>query len=223
MRNAKLIIAVAAATLLIAACGGKSAEEELLEQILESGGEDIGEIELDTDGDGNVTMSIEGEDGETVNINTSDGDGDDINIVVEGEDGEEMTITGSGDDEEMTITVEGEDGGSMTIGGGEVPAGFGVPVADGGTVIMSMIVDEGGTVTLIYPGNAYAQLVAFYTSQLPSDGDVMKSEGTYEDGDGTHRNTTWIGDTFMVSIDDCLGLESDSLDSVCATLTDFGE
>ncbi len=221
MRNAKLIIALVALMLLIASCGGKSAEEELLEQIIESSGEDIGDVQINTDGDGNVSMNVEGDDGESVNINTS-GDGDDINIVVEGDDGEEMTITGSGDDEEMTITVEGEDGGSMTIGGGDVPEDFGVPVAEGGEVIMSMLMDEGGTVTLIYPASAYDELVAFYTSQLPSGDNVMKSESTYEDGDGTHRNTLWVGDTFMVSIDDCIGMESNTLDSVCTTLTDFG-
>ncbi|MDJ0952654.1 MAG: hypothetical protein QNJ81_03140 [Acidimicrobiia bacterium] len=219
MRNTKVIVALVAFVLLVAACGGKSAEEELLEQILESGGEDIGSVGIDTDSDGNVSINVEGDDGEDVSISASD-DGDDVNITVEGEDGEEVTITG--DDDEFTITVEGDDGGSMTFGGGEVPEDMTLPVPDGGEVVTSMSMEDGAMVTLTFPIAAYGQLVAFYESELPSGDDVYKTESTYTDDDGTHRSTTWMGDTFLVSIDDCFGMESTSLDSVCVTLNEFG-
>ena len=101
MRNRKLIIAIASLMLLLAACGGNSVEEEILEQMLENSGEDIGDIDIDTSGDG-----------------------DNFNMTVEGEDGEEITITGGGDDEEFTVTMEGEDGGTMSIGGGDIPDGL---------------------------------------------------------------------------------------------------
>ncbi len=220
MRNRKLIVALGALMLLLAACGGQSAEEELLEQILESGGDDIGSVEIDTDGDGSVSINVEGEDGGEVNIST-DGDGDDVNITVEGDDGEEVTITGSGDDEDFTITVEGEDGGTMTFGGGEIPEDLSLPVPEGGTVITSMTMEGGASVALIFPQSAYEQLVAFYEGALPADDSVTKSEATYTDSDGDHRSTSWIGDSWMVMIDDCYGMESNALDSACVTLNEF--
>lgn len=198
MRNTKLVVAIATLMLLLAACGGNTVEEEILEQMLENSGEGIGEIDIDT----------------------SDG-GDNFNMTVEGEDGEEITITGGGDDEEFSVTVEGEDGGTMSIGGGDIPEGLTLPVVDGGDVLTSFVSDQDMSVMLLYPGAAYEQLVAFYEGQLPSGEDVYKSENTFTDDDGEHRSISWIGDSFMVSLQDCEGPETNALDSVCVNLTQF--
>ncbi|MCP3995707.1 MAG: hypothetical protein GY722_11665 [bacterium] len=222
MRNTRLVVAIAALMLLVAACGGKTAEEELLEQILENSGEDIGDVQINTDDDGNITIEMEGEDGEDISINTNDDGDDNVNITVEGEDGEEMTITGGGDDEEFTVTVEGEDGGTMSIGGGEIPDGLTLPVADGGDVLTSFVSDQDMSVMLIYPGAAYDQIAAFYEAQLPSGEDVFKSENSFTDDEGEHRSISWIGDSFMVSVQDCEGPDSNELDSACVNLTQFG-
>jgi len=220
MRKMRLIALVAVLMLLAVACGGKSAEEELLEQIIESSGDEVGDVNVNTDGDGNVSIQVEGEDGETINITGSeDGDGD-VNMVIEGEDGEEMTITG--DDDEMTVTVEGEDGGSMTIGGGDIPEGFTVPVAPGGEVMMSMVMEGSGSVHLSYPGGSYDQLIAFYDGALTIGDDGYRGETSWSDDTGNYRSTSWIGDTFMVDVSDC-AVESDAPDSVCVTLSQFEE
>ncbi len=220
MKNARLIVALVALMLLAAACGGKSAEEELLEQILESSGEDIGDVEINTDGDGNLNLTIEGEDGESINI-TGSGNEDSVNINVEGEDGENLSITGGGDDEEFTITVDGEDGGTMTIGSGEIPEGFELPVPDGGDVVTSFVSGQDMAISLIYPGAAYDQLVAFYESQLPSGDDVFKSSSSFSDADGEHQGPTWIGDNFLVTVTDCQGMDSNEYDSTCVQLNQF--
>ena len=220
MRNMRLIALVAVLMVLVVACGGKSAEEELLEQIIESSGEDIGDVDVNTDGDGNVSIQMEGEDGETISITGDDNGDGDVNVVVEGDDGEQMTITG--DDDEMTVTVEGEDGGSMTVGGGDIPEGFTLPVLDGGEVLMSMVMEGAGSVHLAYPGGSYDQLVAFYDDALTLGEDGYRGENSWTDDSGTHRSTSWIGDTFIVDVSDC-PLESEATDGVCVTLSQFEE
>jgi len=67
------------------------------------------------------------------------------------------------EDGNVKIEIESEDGeASVVIGGGEVPDGFPIPIADGGTV---MAVGEQGseaTVSLSYDGSDYDSVKAFY-------------------------------------------------------------
>jgi hypothetical protein len=204
-----------ALVLVVAACGGKTAEEEILEQIIENSGEDIGDVDIDTD-DGTLSIDVEGEDGGEVNISTS-GDDDEFNVTIEGEDGDgDVTITGTGDDQEMTITVEGEDGGTMTIGGGEVPETLTLPVPDGGNVVSSMEMEDGAMVILIYPLAAFDGLVAFYDDALPPGATKQ------EVNSGGQRSTSWLGDEFIVDVSTCEGLETNELDSACVTVNQFG-
>ncbi len=70
MRNIRLVVAAAALMLFVTACGGQSAEEKLLEEVLENSGEDIGDVDISTDDDGNMSISVEGNDGEDINIST---------------------------------------------------------------------------------------------------------------------------------------------------------
>lgn len=188
MKNARLLIVISALVLLIAACGGKSAEEELLEQILENSGEDIGDLDIDL--------------GE-------DGDGD-FSLNVTGDDGEDVSITGSGDDDDFTLTVEGEDGETMTIGGGEVPDGLELPVAPGGEVTTSISGGSEIIVVLQYANGDYDQLVSFYDSELNvASDDVEKSETSFSTEDGTFRNAYYApasGDAWTVTVGDCIGL-----------------
>lgn len=217
MRNSKAIITLVVFMLLVAACGGKSAEEELLEQIIESSGEDIGEVNIDTDSDGGVNISVEGDDGETINI-TGGSEDDDVNFTIEGEDGEGISVSGSGDDEEFTITVEGEDGGTMTIGSGDIPEGFELPVPDGGEIVTSFVSGQDMSLTVMYPAAAYDQLVSFYEDRLPSGADITTTDSSYTDDEGTHRSNSWFGNDFFVTITDCTGMVSNELDSVCVGL-----
>lgn len=185
MRNAKLLVAFSALLLLLAACGGQSAEDELLEQILENSGDDIGDVNIDL-----------GEDGEGFNLN------------VTGEDGEDVSISGSGNDDEMTITVEGEDGGTMTFGGGEIPEGLQIPVPPGGEVQSSIVSNDEMLVSIAYPGDSYDEIVTFYDGQLDADSDaVEKTETSFSTEEGTFRNVYYgpsEGSDWTVTVGDCM-------------------
>ncbi len=186
MKNTRLLIVIAAFVLLVAACGGKSAEEELLEQILENSGEDIGNVDINL--------------GE---------DGDEFNLTVEGEDGEDVSISG-GNDDDFSITVEGEDGETMTFGGGEIPEALELPVAPGGEVQSSITSNDEVLVSLQYTAGDFDQLVAFYDSELNADSDdVDRSETSFTTEDGTFRNVYYApasGSDWTVTVGDCIGL-----------------
>ena len=198
MKNKRLLIALFALMLLAAGCGGQSAEEALLEEILENSGEDIGNVD----------------------INTDDGD---FSLNIEGEDGEDISISGGGDDDDFTMTVEGEDGETFSFGGGEIPEGLQVPIADGGDVISSFSSNSDKSVTLNYPASEFDQLVSFYDSQLGSGDSVSRFESSYSTDDGNMRNVSWTDDdegNWNVSVGDCYGTGGD-LDSVCVTIFEF--
>ncbi len=197
MRRTRIVIVISALALLAAACGGQSAEEELVERILESGGEDIGDIDIDTGGDGDFSISFEGEDGE------------------------DISVTGSGDDEDFEITVEGDEGETMTFGGGDIPDGLTVPVPDGGEVTMSLTSDQDISVALQYPQGAFDQLVAFYDSNLDASSDsVDRFESTMSMEQGTIRTVNWNETDYAwsVNVSDCISAASGELDATCVTI-----
>lgn len=198
MSYKRLAVVFVSLLLVVAACGGKSAEEELLEQIIESGGDDISDIDISSD------------DGE-------------FNLSIEGEDGEDVSISGSGDDDDFEITVEGEDGETMTFGGGEVPEGLDLPVAPGGDVQTSMTSNDEAFVSLEYPNGNFDQLVAFYDDALNAGSDeVEKSETSFTTEDGTFRNVFYNpdGGDWAVTVGDCIGLGDGS---ICVTLMQYSE
>lgn len=194
MKNTRLVIALFALMLLAAACGGQSAEEALLEEILENSGEDIGDIDINTD-DGNFNISVEGEDGEDINI------------------------TGGGDDDEFSITVEGEDGETMTFGGGEVPDGLQTPIPDGGNVASTFSTGQDMSVSLNYPGSSFDQLVSFYDDRLDTGGSDNRFESSFTTEDGTFRSVVWSADdgSWTVNVSDCFGINGD-LDNACVSI-----
>ena len=197
MRNTRFVIAVSAFALLVTACGGQSAEEELLEQILENSGEDIGDIDIDTGGDGEFSINIQGEDGE------------------------DISVSGGGDDENFEITVEGEDGETMTFGGGEIPEDLSVPIPDGGEVTMSLTSGQDISVALQYPPSEFDRIIEFYDSNLDVDSDsVDRFESSYSTEEGTVRSVNWneSGYGFTVTVSDCYGSTSSELDAVCVTV-----
>lgn len=193
MRNFKLIATVAVLVLVVAACGGQSAEEALLEEILENSGEDIGDID----------------------INTDDGE---FSINVEGEDGEDISISSSGDGDDAEVTIEGDDGEVMVIGGGEIPDGLELPVAPGGFVQTAITSGTEVIAALQYEGGDYDELVAFYDSEL-GGGDFERSETSFTTEDGTFRNVYWISEdgNTNVTVGDCIGQ-----DGICVNLIQSG-
>lgn len=197
MRIARLVIAGSALVLLISACGGQSAEEALLEEILENSGEDIGDIDIGSGDDG------------------------DFSINIQGEDGEDISVTGSGDDGNFEITVEGDEGETMTFGGGDIPEGLTVPVPDGGEVTMSLTSDQDISVALQYPQSAFDQVVAFYDSNLDSSSDsVDRYESTMSTEQGTVRSVNWNEKAYawVVTVSDCYGSGSSELNAACLTI-----
>ncbi len=198
MNKSRLFIVVSAFALLVTACGGQSAEEELLEQILENSGEDIGDIDIDT----------------------GSGDGD-FSINIQGEDGEEISVSGGGDDENFEITVEGEDGETMTFGGGEIPEDLSVPVPDGGEVTMSLTSGQDISVALQYPPSEFDRIIQFYDSNFDVDSDsIDRFESSYSTEDGTVRSVNWNESDygFTVTVSDCYGSSSSELDAVCVSV-----
>jgi hypothetical protein len=197
MRRTRIVIVISALALVAAACGGQSAEEELVERILESGGEDIGDVDIDTGGDGEFSINIQGEDGE------------------------DISVTGSGDDEDFEITVEGDEGETMTFGGGDIPDGLTVPVPDGGEVTMSLASAQDISVALQYPQSDYDRVVSFYDGTFDSDSDsVDRYESTYSTEDGTVRSVNWNESDYdwTVTVSDCFGSASGEMDAVCVTV-----
>jgi hypothetical protein len=197
MRRTRFVIAVAVLALAAAACGGQSAEEELVEQLIESSGENIGDVDIDTGGDGEFSINIQGEDGE------------------------DISVTGSGDDEDFQFTVEGEDGETMSFGGGEIPEGLSVPVPDGGEVTMSLASAQDISVALQYPQSDYDRVVSFYDGTFDSDSDsVDRYESTYSTEDGTVRSVNWneSGYGWTVTVSDCFGSASGEMNAVCVTV-----
>jgi hypothetical protein len=124
------------------------------------------------------------------------------------------------DDGSFEITIE-EDGESITIGGGEIPEGLTVPVPSGGDVVGAASSDTDISVSLMFPGDQYDDLVAQYQSWADGSGEeVAKSESTY-DSDGTEiRNVSWSTNSgsVFVTVSDCISVESGEFDSACVTI-----
>lgn len=199
VRNTKLAAVVAALLLVATACGGQSAEEALLEEILENSGEDIGDIDINTD-DGEFSINIEGEDGEDVNVSSS------------------------GSDDDVEITIEGEDGEVMTIGGGDIPDGLDLPIPDGGEVLTSITSGSDVLATISYEGDRFDELVAFYDAEINSDSDeISRNETSFTTEDGTFRSVNWADNdgTFFVSVADCTGIGGE-IGAVCVTVNQIG-
>jgi hypothetical protein len=124
------------------------------------------------------------------------------------------------DDGTFEFTIE-EDGESITIGGGEVPEGLTVPVPPGGDVVGAATSDNDVSVSLMYPGDQYADLVAQYQSWADgSDQEVSKSESTYESDGQEIRSVSWSTDngSVYVSVADCISVETGEFDSACVTI-----
>ena len=192
MKNTRLVIVVSALVLLIAACGGKSAEEELLEQILEN--EDLGNVD--------------------VNL----GNDDEFNLNFEGEGGEDVSVSGGGSGEDFEITIEGEDGESMTIGSGDIPPELTFPSLDGGSVGSTFVTGSDVSVVLQYPQSQFDQLVEFYDSSV----DGERNESTFSSEDGTFRNVFYYSEdgAWNVIVADCVDFASGEFDAVCVTLAE---
>lgn len=217
MRNVRIVLLAIALVALLAACGGKSAEEELLEQLAENAGADISNVDIGGSGD-DFDMTIEGEDGETINI-SGNGEGDDFEMTVEGEDGS-ASFSASGDG--GTVVIEGEDGETMTIGGGEIPASLQIPVPEGGEVISTIESGSDVTVSLVYPAASHEAIVAFYDDALNAgSGGVTRSESTFSSDDGDIHSVFWTepdSSNWTVTLGTCYGVETGELDSTCLTI-----
>jgi len=199
MRRIKLIAIVAGLGVMIAGCAVKSDEADLIERILESGGEDTGNVPINTNGsDFNPNMG--GADIGNPPINTNSGE---FNLTM-----------GS----EFNLTMDDEDGGTYTGRGGEMPETVQLLVPGGREVTTSFSTETEIGVTISYSGDQYHQLVAFYDSQLnPQSDDVDRSETSFTTEEGTFRNVFWTAQdgNWNVTVGDCIGLEPDS---TCVTI-----
>ncbi len=75
------------------------------------------------------------------------------------------------DDGTFKIEIEDEEGNvSAVIGGGDVPDGFPIPVADGGTVMAVFEQQSDSTVSISYDGADYDAIKAFYEEWVDSSG-----------------------------------------------------
>jgi hypothetical protein len=214
VRTGLLAIAMLA---VVAACGGPSAEEELMQRLIENAGEDVSNIDIGGPGD-DFDMTIEGTDGETISI-SGGGEGDDFDVTIEGGDGA-TSVSGSADD--GTITIQGEEGETMTIGGGEIPAALQIPVPAGGEVVSTIESGSDVTVTLVYPMNAHDGIVAFYDEALdPASDEVTRSETSFTGDDGDINSVYWSAldaTSWTVTLSTCYGIETGILDSTCLVI-----
>ena len=124
------------------------------------GGDNLAEAIVNSQTDGNVDISNDGQTitFETGTINT-DGEG---NISFEGTD---------------------ENGGQISLSGagGEIPSGFPLPIAPGGTVGLTMNSPEGELYTITYPNEVFDQLAEMYTEYMTNTpGEESVSSGAYE-------------------------------------------
>jgi hypothetical protein len=196
-RSSRLSIVISALVLLTAACGGESAEERLVEEILENSGEDIGDVDINLGGDG-----------------------EEFSINIQGEDGQDINISGSGEDEDFSMTIEGDDGEVMTFGGGEVPDDLTVPYPSGGQVTGTFSSDTDVTVAFMFPRAEFDSIVSFYDDALdPDSDDVERNESSFSSEEGTQRSVFWYSSSgdFQVTVTDCYGLEGE-LDSACVNI-----
>ena len=71
------------------------------------------------------------------------------------------------DDDEVTVEFTADDGGgSLVAGGGAVPAGFPLPVPDGGEITSSFTQGPIAALTISYPPGTFDDLVAAYADWL---------------------------------------------------------
>ncbi len=202
IRSAKFVGAMLAVVLVMAACGGQSAEEELLEQIFENAGEDIGNVDINTDGD-DFSINIEGED----------------------EDGGNFSITGGGDDEDFEVTIEGEDGDTLVFGGGNIPDDLQIPIPPGGDVLSSIESGADVSVTLTYPGSDFESIVSFYDSELnPDSDDVERFETSFSSDDGQFESVAWSAADggWHVNLSTCAISGGSGLDGACLSIFQTG-
>ena len=198
VNNSRLLILLVALVLAVAGCGGKSAEEQLLEQIIESGDSGISDIDIDAD---------TGE----------------VNISIEGEDGGDISISGSGDDDDFSMVIEGEGGEVMTLGAGELPDGLLVPVPNGGKVLQTFTSGDDISAVLEYPASQFDQLAGVYDAAM-SGNDMQRNESTFSSNDGTIRSVNWFANdgSIFVSLSDCHSATSGELESACVTINQTG-
>ncbi len=104
------------------------------------------------------------------------------------------------EDGTFKIEIEDEEGNvSAVIGGGEVPSGFPIPVADGGTVSAVFEQESDSSVTISYAGADYDGVKAFYEKWVnSSNAEVLNKfessspksiSWTLEDGDDSYNIT----------------------------------
>jgi hypothetical protein len=118
------------------------------------------------------------------------------------------------DEDEGTVKIEIEDeegDASVVFGGGEVPEGFPIPIADGGTVLQVVEVQSNSSVSLNYEVADYDRVKAFYEEWIDSTGaeQVNKFESseprsimwTLQDGDNSYSvQVVEAGDLIVVNL-----------------------
>ena len=104
------------------------------------------------------------------------------------------------EDGSIKIEIENEEGDvSAVFGGGDLPSGFPIPIADGGTVVAVIEQDSNSTVSLSYDSADYDTIKAFYEEWIAGSGAEVLNKfessapktiaWTLEDGDDSYTVT----------------------------------
>ena len=133
----------------------------------------------------------------------------------------DVEISGDGDD--ITINIESDEG-SLSFGlGAELPAELDVPVPDGGDVMAAGTQNDSVFASIMYPGDRYDEIVAFYDSWTGGTGDEWQTQTASIDfGGQTQRSSLWTstGNAVFISIADCVDAATGGtdFDATCVTI-----
>ncbi len=133
----------------------------------------------------------------------------------------DVEISGDGDD--VTINIESDDG-SVSLGlGAELPDELDVPVPDGGNVIAAGTQNDSVFASVLYPGDRYDEIAAFYDSWTEGTGDEWQTQTASVDfGGQTQRSAVWTsaGNPILISVADCVDAAAGGtdFDSACLTI-----
>lgn len=124
--------------------------------------------------------------------------------AIESESGGDVDI----DLDDGGISVSGTGGESIVVGeGASIPDSLTMPVPEGGTVLLSMEVGDGASVTVQYPGNRFEELVSTYDDYFEGQENVTRSESN------DPESVSWFAENGFVA------LSRDTDDTVILSIT----
>lgn len=133
----------------------------------------------------------------------------------------DVEISGDGDD--VTINIESDEG-TLSFGlGASLPDELDVPVPDGGNVMGAGTQNDSVFASVVYPGDRFDEIVAFYDSWTGGTGDEWQTQAASIDfGGQTQRSAVWTrtDNAVFISVADCVDTAAGGtdLDASCLTI-----